>query len=63
MPPVAAHDAIADLQRWVADHRRVVVLTGAGCSTASGIPDYRDEQGEWKRRPPRRTPFLSLDLR
>ena len=40
------------LQRWIADHRRVVVLTGAGCSTASGIPDYRDEQGEWKRRPP-----------
>jgi NAD-dependent SIR2 family protein deacetylase len=32
--------------------RRVFVLTGAGCSTASGIPDYRDEQGQWKRRPP-----------
>ena len=31
---------------------RVFVLTGAGCSTASGIPDYRDDQGEWKRRPP-----------
>lgn len=43
---------LADLRRWIADHRRVVVLTGAGCSTASGIPDYRDEQGEWKRRPP-----------
>jgi NAD-dependent SIR2 family protein deacetylase len=40
------------LQRWIAGHRRVFVLTGAGCSTASGIPDYRDEHGEWKRRPP-----------
>ena len=40
------------LHRWIAAHRRVVALTGAGCSTASGIPDYRDERGEWKRRPP-----------
>jgi NAD-dependent SIR2 family protein deacetylase len=40
------------LRRWIARHRRVFVLTGAGCSTASGIPDYRDDQGEWKRRPP-----------
>jgi NAD-dependent SIR2 family protein deacetylase len=23
-----------------------------GCSTDSGIPDYRDSTGEWKRRPP-----------
>lgn len=43
---------IAGLRRWIADHRHVFVLTGAGCSTASGIPDYRDERGEWKRRPP-----------
>ena len=47
-----AHDELEDLHRWIAKHRRVFVLTGAGCSTASGIPDYRDERGEWKRRPP-----------
>ncbi len=40
------------LRGWIARHRRVFALTGAGCSTASGIPDYRDENGEWKRRPP-----------
>ncbi|MDH3769302.1 MAG: NAD-dependent protein deacetylase, partial [Gammaproteobacteria bacterium] len=28
--------------------RHLVVLTGAGCSTESGIPDYRDAEGEWK---------------
>ena len=47
-----ATDAFEDLHRWIADHDRVFVLTGAGCSTASGIPDYRDDDGEWKRRPP-----------
>jgi NAD-dependent SIR2 family protein deacetylase len=43
---------MTDLQNWIARHRRVFALTGAGCSTASGIPDYRDDAGEWKRRPP-----------
>jgi NAD-dependent SIR2 family protein deacetylase len=41
-----------NLRHWIAKRDRVFVLTGAGCSTASGIPDYRDEQGQWKRRPP-----------
>lgn len=40
------------LDAFVAAHPRVLVLTGAGCSTASGIPDYRDESGEWKHRRP-----------
>jgi NAD-dependent SIR2 family protein deacetylase len=32
--------------------RRLVAITGAGVSTESGIPDYRDERGDWKRKPP-----------
>lgn len=42
----------ANLQRFLDEHRRVFVLTGAGCSTSSGIPDYRDADGQWKRTPP-----------
>ena len=40
------------LVEFVERHPRLFVLTGAGCSTDSGIPDYRDADGEWKRRPP-----------
>ncbi|WP_242107913.1 NAD-dependent protein deacetylase [Luteimonas aquatica] len=42
----------APLRDWLAPFRRVFVLTGAGCSTGSGIPDYRDADGAWKRTPP-----------
>jgi NAD-dependent SIR2 family protein deacetylase len=42
-------DALID---FIDRHPRLFVLTGAGCSTDSGIPDYRDADGEWKRRPP-----------
>jgi NAD-dependent SIR2 family protein deacetylase len=52
MTVVALDHPLDGLHRWIAEHQRVFVLTGAGCSTASGIPDYRDERGEWKRRPP-----------
>ena len=40
------------LTTFVVGHRRLFVLTGAGCSTESGIPDYRDADGHWKRRQP-----------
>lgn len=40
------------LARFIQDHQRLFVLTGAGCSTDSGIPDYRDADGAWKRAPP-----------
>ncbi|MDG2277861.1 MAG: NAD-dependent protein deacetylase [Pseudomonadales bacterium] len=43
---------IEALTEALASHDRLLVLTGAGCSTSSGIGDYRDEYGEWKRRPP-----------
>ncbi|RJS92360.1 NAD-dependent protein deacetylase [Salinisphaera sp. Q1T1-3] len=41
------HD-VAMVRAFIASHRRLFVLTGAGLSTGSGIPDYRDRQGGWK---------------
>ncbi|TXI48656.1 MAG: NAD-dependent protein deacetylase [Lysobacter sp.] len=45
-------DAADALRDWLDRAGRVFVITGAGVSTASGIPDYRDADGEWKRTPP-----------
>lgn len=45
----APADALAD---FAARHPRLLVLTGAGISTDSGIPGYRDEQGRWQRSAP-----------
>ncbi len=40
------------LATFIQRHPALVVLTGAGVSTASGIPDYRDLNGQWKRPQP-----------
>jgi NAD-dependent SIR2 family protein deacetylase len=42
----------AQLRQWLSTYDRIFVLTGAGISTASGIPDYRGPDGLWKRSAP-----------
>lgn len=47
-----AEAAIAVLARAWREARSVVVLTGAGMSTASGVPDFRSPGGRWERYQP-----------
>lgn len=42
------HDEGQLLADFIHDAETLTVLTGAGVSTASGIPDYRDRDGNWK---------------
>ena len=39
---------VATLQDFILRHPRLFVVSGAGISHASGIPTYRDEEGNWK---------------
>jgi NAD-dependent SIR2 family protein deacetylase len=49
-----------ELARFIARAGTVAVVTGAGVSTASGIPDYRDRNGDWKHaRPVQYADFVS----
>ncbi|MGH2753130.1 MAG: SIR2 family NAD-dependent protein deacylase [Actinomycetota bacterium] len=42
---------IEDVAGWMSALRRITVLTGAGISTDSGIPDFRGPQGLWTTNP------------
>jgi NAD-dependent deacetylase len=42
---------IEQVRSWIDGAQRVVVLTGAGISTDSGIPDFRGPQGLWTKNP------------
>lgn len=51
MPERENGDPVAAARRVIEDARKVVVLTGAGISTDSGIPDFRGPNGLWTKNP------------
>lgn len=50
-PPAPSGD-FEQLLEFTRAHARLLVVTGAGLSTDSGIPAYRDADGRWLRRDP-----------
>lgn len=58
----AQQDVEQDVERlsaFLERHARILVLTGAGMSTASGIPDYRDRDGTRRGK----TPLQGVEFR
>jgi len=44
-------DDLREIAAWLREAERIVVLTGAGISTESGIQDFRGPQGLWTKNP------------
>jgi NAD-dependent deacetylase len=43
---------LGELKQWLTDSQHTVVLTGAGMSTESGLPDFRSNDGLWHGKDP-----------
>ncbi|WP_317929979.1 NAD-dependent protein deacetylase [Halioxenophilus sp. WMMB6] len=50
------------LQEFIDRNRNLLIITGAGCSTQSGIPAYRDREGRWLAREPIKHQAFVADL-
>ncbi len=58
-------ERIERLARWLFEAKYLVVFTGAGISTESGLPDFRGPDGIWTRQekglPAKTRPFTSVE--
>jgi len=58
-------ERIKKLAKWMFEAKYLVVFTGAGISTESGLPDFRGPEGIWTRQekglPPKTRPFTSVE--
>ncbi len=58
-------ERIEELAQWILEAKYLVLFTGAGISTESGLPDFRGPNGLWTRQakglPPKPRPFASVE--
>jgi NAD-dependent deacetylase len=52
LSPISLQETLEDIVEFLEVSSKIVVLTGAGTSTESGIPDFRSADGIWRRYPP-----------